>query len=357
VLWAGTARADVSTERPGSILIFPKVVCDGTRDTVVQVANTGNMTNTVRCFYLDGRRGGNGQPVCSETDFLLNLTRQQPTHWRACQGRRVDPTSPFGSEGAGLDPGLVPAVGLGFTGGLVCVEVGSDDLLPVGQSKLKGEATIEGFFANPVNAANESRYNAIAIPPVSVQKDNQLSLNAVEYSACPNVQILNYIPDGAPDPVIEDLGNGGLCGVGSTNPGSACNVNGPPCGGTGTCQGGLSSVSNRLTLIPCNLDFENARYSGVQLTFDARNEFEDLRSGSTTIPGCWGSFNLRDIPQLAFGGPGITTQYATLRITPSAPFLAVAESLHQDSKAHAATAATNLHTIGTANAIIRLSAP
>lgn len=352
-LWASAAQADVATERPGSILIFPKVVCNGTRDTVVQVTNTGNLTNTVRCFYLDGRPGRNGQPVCSETDFLLNLTRQQPTHWRACQGRRINSSDAFGSEGAGLDPGLVPAVGVGFTGGLVCVEVGSDDLLPVGQSKLKGEAILEGFEGNP---ANESHYNAIAIGPVSVAKDNRLDLNNAEYSACPNIHILNFIADGAHDPVIEDLGNGGLCSaIGSTTPGAACN-NSAQCGGTGVCQTGLSSVVNRLTLIPCNLDFENAIYSGVQLFFEGRNEFEELRSGSTTVPGCWGSFNISDAAGALRAGP-FGTLYGTARVTPSAPFLAVLESLHQDSKAHAATAATNDHTEGTANATIRLSTP
>jgi hypothetical protein len=42
---AGVAFAnvnDISTERSGSIIVFPKVVWDGTRDTIIQIANTGN---------------------------------------------------------------------------------------------------------------------------------------------------------------------------------------------------------------------------------------------------------------------------------------------------------------------------
>ena len=85
LMLASVAQASTSTERPGSILIFPKVVNDGTRDTVVQIANTGNSTNYMRCFYLDGES-------CTESDFEIVLTKQQPTHWRVSEGRRVDLT-------------------------------------------------------------------------------------------------------------------------------------------------------------------------------------------------------------------------------------------------------------------------
>ena len=130
----GAAQAQVATERPGSILVFPKVVRDAERDTIIHITNTGNMVNNLRCFYVTGN-------TCRCTDFEVSLTRQQPTHWRASTGRFVTLSDPFGSDGAGLDPGLIPPVPMDFEGALVCAEVNSDGM-PVAQNKLKGEASI-----------------------------------------------------------------------------------------------------------------------------------------------------------------------------------------------------------------------
>ena len=115
-LIGGAALAATTTERPGSILIFPKVVTTGTRDTVVQITNTGNMPDDLRCFYLNGES-------CFETDFSVSLTRQQPTVWSAGAGRRVNPTD----NQKGLDPGLIPPLPPNFAGALVCVEVDTSD--------------------------------------------------------------------------------------------------------------------------------------------------------------------------------------------------------------------------------------
>jgi hypothetical protein len=140
------------TDRPGSILMFPKVVRTGQRDTIVQITNTGNSINWVHCFYLSAP---DGSGYCGAVDFELVLTRQQPTQWRVSQGRRVDPTDSFGSAGAGFDPGLIPPVPPGFQGALVCVEVDANGN-PLGQNRLKGEVTIMDDSTGDV-----SKYNAI----------------------------------------------------------------------------------------------------------------------------------------------------------------------------------------------------
>ena len=41
-VWGGVAQADVTVEEGVSILIFPKVIADGTRDTVIQITNISN---------------------------------------------------------------------------------------------------------------------------------------------------------------------------------------------------------------------------------------------------------------------------------------------------------------------------
>lgn len=346
ILVVGAARADVATERPGSILIFPKVVRDGTRDTVIQITNTGNSTNSVRCFFLDGEAGRNGQPLCSEEDFNLTLTRQQPTHFRVSTGRRIDPTDSFAAPNAGLDPGLIPALSVGFTGALVCVEVGPDGF-PMAQNKLKGEATIQSE-----SGADESKYNGITLQGgATVGKDNTLNLNNTEYDACPATNIVNFLADGGPDPVIEALGNGGIC-TGGTTPGAPCNSV-TDCQGAGAaCAAGRSSVVTNLTVLPCNLDFANGIPASLTLLFDVHDEFEVSLTGGVRNVTCWASFNLGQIPSMrsiTLPGGALSTEFATVRIRSSVggPFVAVAESFHTDSIGATGAAATNVHVEGT----------
>jgi hypothetical protein len=341
ILIAGAARADVATERPGSILIFPKVVRDGTRDTVIQISNTGNLTDHVRCFYVNGAPGPNGQPLWTVIDFFMWLTKQQPTHWSVSAGRRIDPSDPFGTPGAGLDPGLIPAVPQTFTGALVCVEVGTDGL-PVGMNKLKGEATITG------PSALVSKYNALAVAGIAVARDNRLLLDNLEYNGCPAASVLNFVADGASDPVIEALGNGGTC---TDPPGAPCNSN-ADCNPTlpGICITGQSGVLTNLTVLPCNMDFQTGVPRRVSLNFAVRDEFENPFSGSLDI-SCWSSFDIGTVPAMraVAAGGALATQYATVRITSTSggPVVAVAESFHVDSVGNSGSAAVNLIMEGT----------
>ena len=62
---AGYARADVTTDEPGSIVIFPKVISDGTRDTVIELTNTSTSSQHVTCVYVDTSTASPG--TCSGT--------------------------------------------------------------------------------------------------------------------------------------------------------------------------------------------------------------------------------------------------------------------------------------------------
>jgi len=329
-LIGGAALAATTTDRPGSILIFPKVVTTGTRDTVIQVTNTGNMPGDVRCFYLDGQ-------TCLETDFDLSLTRQQPTVWDAQQGRRVNPTDPQ----AGLDPGLVPPLPANYAGALVCVEVDTSDK-PSVRNQLKGEATIvdksQGFSSNSVG-----KYNAVAVQGISSNGDDTLKLDGTEYSACPASLVVDFNGRGQ-DRVIQGIGNGGRC-VGGTNAGGGCNSS-AQCPPAGTCSpaSGTSSVFTRVTVVPCNLDFSNVTKANVTLNLLRSDETEVTLSGAVPQFGCWASFVVED----AFGGTQLATAYgsAGLRSVTGGPVVGVAESFVADSLANTASAAVDLHTRG-----------
>lgn len=309
------------SDRPGSILMFPKVVRSGARDTIIQITNTGNNLNWVHCFYVSPP---DGSGFCGAVDFELVLTRQQPTQWRLSAGRRVDPTDLFGSPGAGFDPGLVPPVPAGFEGALVCVEVDSNGD-PLAQNRLKGEATILDSQTGDV-----SKYNAFALANTSQSADKELDLGT-EYETCPGRLTLNFSPRGSLDPVVEALGSG------------------------------PSFISTQLTLLSCNLDFAAGVRSNGTVSYVVYDEFEASFSGSFPHQ-CWTSIDLGNTPQttgqfrsVLLPGGAIHTVFAQAQLTPSAGgLIGVAESAHADSIGNFGTAASNLHSGGSVTGTIRL---
>lgn len=311
-----------TTEQPASVLIFPKVVNTNT-DTIIQITNTDNAVSYAHCFYVDGQEI-NGRPRWQVTDFDLTLTRQQPTHWSVADGRAVNPfIAP-----AGLDPGLIPPVVPGFSGFLVCVQVSSSGE-PVSDNNLKGEGTVGTISAlGGVNLV--SKYNAIGIQAcnpggclgggVANDSNNVISLNNLEYAACPGGLLFNFAAEGGPDPAIDGAGN-------------------TP-----------SLVSTNLTVVPCGMDFENVIPASTTLTLDFRNEFEEPGSVSQVPVDCYFSENL-DAPvfgvssQLAIGSLGSAFGTGILKplVAGDLPGLGIANVLRTAGDGSADTAATNLH--------------
>ena len=276
---ASVTRAEVSTDVSGSVLVFPKVLwtnlgLDGSaqlsRDTVIQISNTSNNMVHAHCFYVDARTF-NGRPVWQVTDFAIWLTRQQPTHWVASQGRAVNPSDGFGEDGSGLDPGAIPPVPDGFEGELKCIQVDASGT-PFGGNNLKGEAVIRSADGDV------SKHNAIAIlanpdlaggdPANELLLDNSPNHDG-EYNACPQTTLLNHFVDGADDPVVDTF-----------NP--------------IWCADGDCPIRTYLTLVPCTQDFENQQFASVTVQFAIVNEFEENFSASTSVQ-CWKTVRLADI--------------------------------------------------------------
>ena len=155
-LIASGAHAEVTTDQSASILVYPKVIADGTRDTIIQITNTSNSMVHAHCFYVNGQLtspsdppGPFNPPQWQELDFDIWLTKQQPTYWVVSQGRLVDPDDyPCSNDppfyecfNAGFDPGRVPPVVEDFTGELKCIEVDASGA-PLSGNHFKGEATL-----------------------------------------------------------------------------------------------------------------------------------------------------------------------------------------------------------------------
>jgi hypothetical protein len=348
---AAGARADVTTETGASILVFPKVLADSTFDTVIQITNTGNSMLHAHCFYVDAslRSTLSGfscsvpsatcLPIWEETDFLIWLTKQQPTHWLVSKGRNIDPSDGFQSDGSGFDPGRVPPVN-DFIGELKCIEVSESDE-PITGNHLKGEATIEVLAtttgtlpaAPGTHKGDVSKYNAIGIlGNPDVQPSNPLLLDDQVYNACPAKLIVNHFATGAEDPVAAE------------QPGITS-----------------SSVATELTLVPCSENFENQTPTRVTIQFLIFNELEQRFSASTTVT-CFLSVELTEIDspgaptRSAFSVNFLGTDVAHTEITPvvqldgsTGGLIGVVErivSVTATATTASARAAYNLHTEG-----------
>jgi len=340
VMTAGVARADVTTERPGSILMLPKIVADGTRDTLIEVSNTSNTLVTAHCYYVNGAPanpalppGPTNPPLWQELDFFLFLTRQQPTQWLASEGRDVNPLD----EDTGFDPGLIPPLTSGFDGELLCVQVDGSGF-PVAGNALTGAATLLG------PDADSSKYNAIAVLGLDVDEDQTLNLDDVEYSACPSTVAFTHFAQGTEDPF---LGSG-------------------------------SEVVSRLSLVPCTHDFENQVPAQVGLSVFSYDEFEDALSGNINFT-CRFDADLDDPLQISgnpFAPTGgmvfgtwkysrlVASNVCTGGLNPGAVcssdrqcnmgscngvvgVVGILESAHVDDSSNAARSAQNLHVLAT----------
>ncbi len=287
------AQARITTEESASILVFPKVIADGGRDTIIQITNTSNNMRHAHCFYVNAAPTVEGQPVSddnpplwTEIDFDITLTKQQPTKWVVSTGRRfpafedtcagmaTDPsrncdnndtgTADADCCDAGFDPGRIPPVVEDFIGELKCVEVDASGF-PVGGNALKGEATI----VNPTND-DVSKYNALGLKGFDTNNmDGTLCLGGgvtaacptgAEYEGCPRLWNFNHVSAGSENPVADNNG------ISST------------------------SVAN-LTMVPCTQNFETQAPQEVTVQFLALNEFEQQLSASTSFQ-CWASFSL-----------------------------------------------------------------
>lgn len=306
MLSSGSVRAQVSTERPGSLLIFPKVVRSASVDTRIEISNTFSMVNHVRCFYIDAAVSQTNQPLCTHTDFELTLTKQQPTQWSVASGRPVR-SDPFGSPFSGLDPGVIPPVAPGFTGALICAEVGADGF-PTGLNKLTGAATVTD------GSGDQNRYNAIAVPATpDLNKDNTLVLGT-EYAACSADVGVNLAAVNGEDPAL----------------------------GAGSTQGAV------LTLLPCRFDIENGIATNGIATYNIYNQFEQPLSGSLSY-SCVGNFDLSTIPQATATSAGgqLSTDFGYMALRANPPVVGLLTTVHTDSNGNVATASRNLHGMGT----------
>ncbi len=318
------ARADISSDKAGSVVVFPKVIADGTRDTLISLTNTSNMQAYAHCEYVLGTgfcaisgntcstlfdcTGGVGD-VC-ETNWQLGnfdviLTRQQPTIWRVSTGRVFDPTlegtgacQNFGTspprqkcpgffltmpDDTGGGAGVLPPPGSPFfRGELKCFQVNPDGSLLAGDW-LKGEATIETLGSTQI-----STYNSINIQLAdqAAESPSVVDLNGIEYNACPEAVEFTHFASGASNFVAEGLNA------------SACTTSGCP-------------VHTEITVVPCTENFAEPFGEQVAVNINVTDEFENPRSGGFTL-NCWANVDAADFGAFSpLGSSVLNTRLST----------------------------------------------
>ncbi|MBP1687196.1 MAG: hypothetical protein H6Q33_3339 [Deltaproteobacteria bacterium] len=299
-LVASPARAIGTSDQAASILYWPKVVYDGTTDTLIRLSNVDTSAPTqAHCYYIDANSHCSNNPtqICDpqrnecgagscvpgwmEIDFDVVLTFEQPLAWNASRGiRRAElplvPGKPpllggacnetgfpcgfsypgctcnFGQTNVGT--GVPPVPEVPFVGALECIQYappqGSTPARPDNQAgaknKLIGQAT---FLATPgglpVDAAS---YNATGLRFRGVEAGvpgNELRLDDVQYDSCPTVLVLDHLFDNA------IIGGGNV---------------------------------TDLTLVPCGNNFAAQIPGSVTAQFLVFNEFEQRFSTTRAVP-------------------------------------------------------------------------
>lgn len=342
------AAARTTTEQPASILIFPKVIADGTRDTFIQISNTANSVVHAHCIYVnaypicngigdcqEGTCTGACVPQWQEIDFNIWLTKQQPTHWGVSFGRQDINTGPacfrdirtgerqYDCYTAGLAQGLIPPVPTPFEGELRCIEVDQSGA-PISGNHLKGSATIIS------RDGDASKYNAVGIvgEPFTNNGDNTLCLGGqpsaecptgAEYQGCPDRFWIPHFASGADNPIF----------------------------------GPTSTVRTEFTAVPCRANFELASLDPTRVTlqFLVWNEFESRFSTSTQVE-CWRSFFLDEVNSI-FTVAVQQTRLAQTSVRPVVPstgkgssIALVVEETHMMPSGATSRAAYNAHEQG-----------
>ncbi len=293
---ATASMAAPDHDNPSAILIYPKIVVDTANgvDTRLHISNASDRPDGVtssdqmaHCFYVnanshcsntgavcssfldcdDGGVYGACEPGWIETNFDIYFTQRQPIGWVASEGLAGDdlpcratflnpnPCAGLGSNGGTRIP---PISETPFIGELKCIQADSDTRLPrscdndvMGQecrNDLTGHAAITSAALGDV-----ASYRAAGLENVDSNGDESLivggesNVNA-EYEPCADVLVMDFVYDGAIDPVSQ-----------------------------------LFQAASQLTLVPCTQDFRGTDVDPVVAQFLVYNEFEQRLSTSRRV--------------------------------------------------------------------------
>ena len=265
---AGGAAAQTTGERGASILIYPKIVTDGSADTLVQLVNLTGSRVSAFCSYVDGL---DGWAVAS---FALTLEPRQPLSWTAARGR----------DASGGGENAVPAAPADLRGELVCVETDTAGA-PASDNRLAGHAT--GIAHADGDAAS---YAAVGLRGSGFNDgDETLCIGGTpsdacilaEYDACPGEWIIAHASEGAGQPQ------------------------------------GDATLTTRFAIAPCSQNVRDAEPTTVDIDLEVTNAFAERFTGSASVR-CWADLSLAEIGDGLFARGTLGSDAIQTRLRPAA---------------------------------------
>jgi hypothetical protein len=156
-----------NTSQKGSVLIFPLVVSDGSRTTIIRLANDGWTSINVRCEYRDQN--------LEHLGFVLTIRERQAIWFDVTDGTATKPV------------GRYPAGGTG-EGELFCWAVSPGATTQIRWNHLSGSATISNFMTSATFEypawAFQVRAAVLELAQVGTTP-GLIRLNGIDYDACP----------------------------------------------------------------------------------------------------------------------------------------------------------------------------
>jgi len=203
---------------PSAFLVYPLIRVSPNQETLVEMMNLTSGSVSVHCTYIRATISSQNTS-CSETDFFVNLTAQQPIAWRASTGQsgnglRLAP--PF--TGEGTLKCIVAARG---------TDLNSHNALQ-GRAILSQNGQTVGYDASAFRRLTAGRY------------DGTIALDGVQYEQCPDRLHFNAL---------------------SSQTGS----------------------DSELILVPCTDDLEAGIPGSAVIQYAVINEFEQQFSASTPV--------------------------------------------------------------------------
>ncbi|MGH3579950.1 MAG: hypothetical protein ACRDUB_00050 [Mycobacterium sp.] len=284
LLMAPMAHAFTYSDTGAAIVVWPKIVVDDGRDTVLQLTNQAPQPTAAHCFYVNANnRCTNTGEVCEnsldcqddtgffgscqagwiEINFDIILTSNQPLGWSAEAGlgqSDLPCKGGFGNrctQGIGTNAGTgIPPVGeTPFVGELKCIQVDPITRLPFEctgngcRDDLEGAATITKVELGIIDTR---KYNAVGLRSNGFNNgDAELVIGGEdepEYQPCAQVLVFNHLFDNAVDPIS-----------------------------------GIYRAQSELSLVPCTEDFLQQQVPRVTAQFLVYNEFEQRFSTSQPV--------------------------------------------------------------------------
>jgi len=227
---------------PSAVLIYPLVRSSATSDTRIEILNLTSAAVNIQCFYVTAS-------TCSEVDFFVSMTAQQPISWFASTGRTANGTR------------IAPP--LNGDGELKCfVRPTATDL--GSHNALQGRALLSDSNGQTIG------YSAIAFRRLLPGAfTGQVSLDGFTYEPCPDRLHFNALSQ-------------------------------------------TSNSNSELILVPCTQDLETGSVTSTTVQYAVINELEQVFSASSQLK-CMDRRLFSTIPALRKSSIGTDTNHLIVR--------------------------------------------